>query len=152
MSKYLKPEAYKESKHKRVVKDYLKLVTDDENLIGLSGHQPTLIKIREAWENGELEHNTLLLVLNNLAIELEGEEESYSSIKTFSKEWCNIGIKADAGRGKSEIVKSIQEQADIVSAMFKPKKKASSAKKSKPEPKIVSIDVNALPESLRHLV
>ena len=150
MSKYLKPEAYKESKHKRVVKDYLKLVTDDENLIGLSGHQPTLIKIREAWENGELEHNTLLLVLNNLAIELEGEEESYSSIKTFSREWHN----AKPGLGKtSEIeIKSIQEQADIVSAMFKPKKKASSAKKSKPEPKIVSIDVNALPESLRHLV
>ena len=127
--------------------EYTDAVVSKEDNIGLMGHQPTLRKIRKAWHNQELTESDLKLVLTKLARDLNGGDEPFKSAKHFYHEAFR-GMKRQK---LNPSVLSALEQAALVKDILPSKKKPSGPRKKKAI-KQESINVNALPAHLRHLV
>lgn len=133
--------------HNRILKEYTKLVTSPTNLINLTGHQPSLIKIRKAYHSNTITEYELHLVLNNLAIKLKGEEEPFEDKKAIYK--YMFGNDPRPIKLSPPTLSAIEQAAAIQRIMPKKKKPAyTGPRKKKVEDKI---KVSILPESLRAL-
>ena len=138
-----------QARHQRIMREYTELVTAKKNLIGLCGYQPTLTKIRKAYQADKISDSDLQLVLNNVAITLGGEAEPFEN-----KEQAWAYMFKDSKPEPKKPTPSIEEQRILVRAINakydEPKKKYSGPRR-KPKKKVEPINVAALPASLRHL-
>ena len=139
-----------EAKHNRVVQEYTELITSQDNYLGLCGNQPTLTKIRQAYQTKEISDTDLALVLNNVAITLKGEPEAFANEKEAFKY-----MFGDITSKPSPTVLSIAEQAakikDIMGEELSKKKKYSGPRKKKAVKPTEAINMAALPIHLQYL-
>lgn len=139
-----------EAKHLRIIREYTELVTSSANHLGLCGYQPKLTKVREAYQAGQVSDSDLQLVLNNLAIDLQGEAESFRDKKHA---WSYMFGDTKLTTKPSPIVLSIAEQAIAIKDILGDDlKKKYTGPRRKAVKKTEAINVSALPEALRHLV
>lgn len=144
----MKDKTPEQVKLEKTVLEYTELVTNPINNIGLIGHQPRLQKIRKAWHSKKLTHQELGLVLTSLAQTLNGEQEAFKSKEKF-REYLGTRHKVAI---IDELPPSLTESEQITKIQDilgdKPKKRKKFAPK---QPKKVEININHLPESLRHI-
>ena len=133
-------------KLEKTIEEYIKMVTDRADNIGLMGHQPRLRKIRESYHNGELSNSDLILVLTALAQELGGEAEPYKSVQDFANHAFK-DMNWEKPAPKPQLTAA--EQAAAIKDILGDKKKSKPRKKAEPKP--IVINKAALPEHLRHL-
>ena len=140
-----------EAKHLRIIREYTALITSEENVLGLCGYQPTLTKVRTAYQAGEITDSDLSLVLNNLAISLKGESEAFAN-QAQCLEHMFGDMKPDAKL--SPVVLSTIEQCTAIQDIMGEdlKKKSYSGPRRKAKKKEEAINVSALPAHLRYLV
>ena len=142
---------YEEAKQIRIVKEYRVLVTAKRNDLGLCGYQPTLNKVRTAYQANEITESDLDIVLNSLAQSLQGESEAFKSKKHALEYMFGKQLKRAAAQPTlSPVVLSAIEQCAVVKDLM-PKKKAYTGPRRKKEKKVETINVSALPAHLQHL-
>jgi hypothetical protein len=129
------------------IEEYTKLVTDPTDLIGLCGNQPTLTKIRSAYQNKEITSEELTLVLTKLAQDLAGQEEPFDEAKEVYRYMFPQDLKPEL----NSIVLSAAEQVIAIKGIL-PKKKSYSGPRKKKEKPVISINKTVLPAHLQHLV
>jgi len=129
------------------IKEYVDLITRAEDIIKLTGHQPTLHKIRKAYKSKHISKKDVTLVCTRLAEDLQGEEEPFKSHKDVYK---HMYPKPKA-KLTPAILTAVEQASKVGSILGSKKKKAT--KKAKPATKTIQpINKSALPASLRHLV
>lgn len=125
------------------VMEYVTLVIDPENNIDLLGHQPRLHNIRKAWQDKQINIQELGIVLTALAKDLDGEAETFKSIKEFKHlYWSDLPKKRQEKRHLTTA-----EQTSLISNILKDKTKT--AKRAPSKPKKIEVDLDALPAHLR---
>ena len=142
MSDNLTPEQVKKIK---TVSDYREAVKSDTDYIGLMGHQPSLKKIRFAYQNSEINDTELEIVLNALYDKTGGEAEPFKSAKHFYHEYFVTKKKHVPVKEKL----SAHEQAEAAKAILgDDAKKVKKPKKQNKKPAI-TIDPSLLPDDLK---
>ena len=143
-----------EVKIEKVTEEYIKLCKDKQDNIGLYGYQPRLRNIRKSYRSADITELELKLVCQALATELQGERESFKSIKDFAN-YAFPGLQKYIAEKKRTVqpvtVLSAAEQAAIIKqTLGKSEKKPTKKKQSSPQP--AQINKANLPACLRHLV
>ena len=130
---------------KKVIQEYKEAVTSPTNYIGLMGYQPTLSNIRDAYQSSSITEEELDQVLVALYQKTQGEPEPFKSKKHMMR---TVFGDASLSKDQTESLTQQDQLAAIQSIMGEQKKSTPRIKKEvKP-----SINVDALPANLRHLV
>jgi len=145
----MKEMTVEEAKHLRIVREYTELVTSVENHLKLCGYQPTLNKVRKAYHAGQVTDADLTLVLNNLAVTLEGEPEAFANKKQAMKYMFGDNTPdVKLNPTTLSVIEQCTAIQDIMGDDLKPKRYSGPRRKKKEE---VAINTAALPAHLRHL-
>lgn len=128
--------------------ELLEAVKSPTNIIGLMGHQPSLKKVRQAYDNNEINEQELAEVLQELAETIKDQESFKSKEDLFRHMFPNP---------TKSITKTIpnltqEEQLAYIKSTMPEKKKYSGPRKKAAPKKVVTIDVSLLPPELRGLL
>lgn len=138
----LTPEQVKQIK---TINELRAAVKSDHDHIGLMGNQPSLRKIRTAYQADEISDTELELVLTALYNTTGGEPEPFKDAKDFYNE---VFAGTLPTKKKFTPTLSVAEQAAAIKDIM-PQKKKYSGPRRKAKKKEVKIDVSVLPPELR---
>lgn len=140
-------ETPEQVKKRKTITELHKVVCDSDDRTGLYGHQPTLVRIRQAYQAGECDLNQLEILLEALYAKTEGEEEPFESAKAFYK---YMFPTLSTPEPKPELSKA--EQAKAIKAILGKDMKKTPKRKSAPKPVAAKIDTSLIPEHLKQFL